>query len=64
MQQNQRRKSQFENSLNKYADQDVEQYVTANFNKGRLLLREDEESQIEADPVWSKASDQSQQDIC
>ena len=62
MEHNQGRRRQFENSLTKQADQDAE-YHTADFKGVQLIPKEEDESRIDLDQVWSKVSDQSQQDI-
>lgn len=63
MEQNQGRRSRFENSLTKLADQDVEQH-TADFKDGPLLLREEDDCNVDLERVWSKASELSHQDLC
>jgi hypothetical protein len=54
MEQNQGRRSRFENSLTKLADQDVEQH-TADFK---------DDCNVDLERVWSKASELSHQDLC
>lgn len=63
MEHNQGRRSQFENSLTKNADQDVEQN-TADFKGVNLLLRDDDDYNVDLDKVWSKESELSNQDVC
>ncbi len=63
MELNQGRRSRFENSLTKNADQDVEQN-TADFKGVNLLLRDDEDYNVDLDKVLSKDSELSNQDVC